>query len=133
MGVNVPALLERFQLPMNPPGQVQVQAPASGTAPEGDTPAPDAQSGKAPESAASEATLAITATDLASIVYVDEGRKSVGLAPVGGETGGKWIREHAAKLAAEIGAPVDGSSASPAPTSAPALDKPDEPEGEEKP
>jgi hypothetical protein len=33
---------------------------------------------------------------------VDEGRESIGLKPVSADVGGKWIREHAAKLAAVL-------------------------------
>lgn len=81
-------------------------APASGMAME-----PAAPSGKGGDSPAAAATLALTPSDLASIIKVDEGRESVGRAPVGGDIGGKWIRQHAAELAAVL--PVDPAAAPP--------------------
>jgi hypothetical protein len=125
-GVDTDALCERFQLPMKPPGKEQVQVPAPVTSAAVTTPAdPNEEAapttaptgGGEPVGATAEATLAITATDLASIVKVNEGRKSVGLPPIDAATGEKWIREHAAKLAAALpaapGAPAPNPGAEP--------------------
>jgi lambda family phage portal protein len=46
------------------------------------------------------AGLALTATDQASIVTVDEARASVGQSPQGGEVGNRYVTEHAAKITA---------------------------------
>jgi hypothetical protein len=118
-GVDYNELLNRFQIPMNAggaqvatvPGAV-AQArggaapasapPAGGTQPSEPAAAPSDASESGAESSDAAATLALTPSDLASIVKVDEGRRSIGLTPIGGDTGGKWIRKHGAELAAEL-------------------------------
>ncbi len=147
--VDLRALLEGFNMPLLEEAPVVVPAenvstvsaaPASSMAAT-NSEQPAGISGAAPgvaetgpaESAAATATLAITATDLASIVRVDEGRKSVGLAPVGGDVGGKWIREHAAELASELPEEVPGGKPSGEPAEeAEEAEEPKE-EPEEKP
>jgi hypothetical protein len=124
-GVDYNELLNRFQIPMNaggaqvatvpgPPAgpvkvcqsanggdQVQPSAPADQASGE-PAAAPSDASESGAESNDAAATLALTPSDLASIVKVDEGRRSIGLTPIGGDTGGKWIRKHGAELAAEL-------------------------------
>lgn len=116
--VDFRALLEEYQLPMlavadqapvmpdaitapvssvNTPatGDTEREAvPTETVAAEGDTVPKD--------DAAAAATLAITPSAMESIVKVDEGRQSVGLPPVGGEVGGLYIREQAARIAAAL-------------------------------
>ncbi len=127
-GVDANALCERFQLPMKAPGTEQIQVPAAtAVQPVGAQPVdvavepgqPVEQGGGNPVGAAAEATLAITPTDLASIVTVNEGRKSVGLAQLGEATGGKWIREHAAQLAAALPPEPGAPDFAPTPTEEP--------------
>jgi hypothetical protein len=103
--VDCDALAEEFRLPMLSDG-VTVQVPAQIDAAAGDA-APDEQASAVDGVGASkaDATLALTPSDLASIVKVDEGRESIGLKGIGGDTGGLWIREHGARLAATL--PVD--------------------------
>jgi hypothetical protein len=108
--VDFDELLNRFRVPMLP--VKTVVAPAAAPAATG--PAPPADLAKQDPAAApsdAAATLALTPSDLASIVKVDEGRKSIGLTPIGADIGGKWIREHAAKLGATL--PVDPADAPP--------------------
>lgn len=100
--VDLPTLFDRFRVPRR---VVAVAAPT--TTPT--TAAATAPAAGAPSTAA-DATLAITPSDMASIVRVNEGRKSVGLPPVESTIGEKWIREHGAQLAAQL--PVDPASAS---------------------
>jgi len=93
------ALAERFRLPLRERNKAQEQAlPLPGVA---STPV-------ASDVAASESeikakvTLALTPTDLATIVRVDEGRESVGLSVEGGDVGKRWVAEHAALLRQDL-------------------------------
>lgn len=133
-GVDVEEVLKSTGLPMKTkpaaaPTAVEAD-PAVETAPVDPAAAADGGQPVADANAAS-ATLAFTSTDLASIVKVDEGRKSVGLDPVGGEIGGKWVRQHAAELTAELpGGDMPGAPG--APQKPPTLgDEEDLPEDEE--
>jgi hypothetical protein len=110
-GVDFAQLLSRFRVPMSPgiPVVGAVQTPAKETAaasdsaadePSGDT--ATVSSGAPAGNDTAAATIALTPSDLASIVRVDEGRRSIGLTPIGGDIGGKWIREHGAELAASL-------------------------------
>jgi len=118
--VDVDALLERYRIPLLVLDKKQEQVIADiepeDTAPtpvpaieDESTPPPDGSA----DTAAAQATLGLTPTDVATIVKVDEGRKSLGLTPEGGAIGGTWIREHAAKLAATL--PVEASDPAPQP------------------
>lgn len=103
-GVDTAALCERFRLPMVTQGKAQVSVPAQV---EGEpAPAADTDPAPTPDAPAAEASVAatpldITPTDVAAIATVDEGRKSRGLDPIGGDMGARWIVEHSAKVKAE--------------------------------
>lgn len=45
-------------------------------------------------------TIALTPTDVGAVLRVDEARAKVGHDPVGGETGSKWVIQHAAAFSA---------------------------------
>jgi hypothetical protein len=123
------ALFEEYQFPLLPVAEQAPQLPevaASNDVSDVDVastvdtereaePAPEGDMG----SDAAKAMLSITPSDLASIVKVDEGRESVGLPPLGGETGGLFIREQGARLSAELqsGEP-DAATAAPSTQSA---------------
>jgi hypothetical protein len=52
----------------------------------------------------------LTSTDIASIVTVDEARRSQGLAPMGGANGALTVAEYQAKNAAVIAAAANATS-----------------------
>lgn len=122
--VDTDALFDRFRVPR----RVQVQVPAAAPSQAAhvalvqSTPPAPATTETGGGSAAASATLAITATDLASIVKVNEGRKSVGLPPVEDDIGGKWIREHGAELASKL--PADPGATGQQPEQPPASQEP---------
>jgi hypothetical protein len=74
-------------------------------APAADAPAPSAMP-----------TIALTSTDIASIVTVDEARASQGLPPIGGTDGALTVAEFQAKNAAVIAAAANATAGTPTPT-----------------
>ena len=60
--------------------------------------------------------IQLTATDIASIVTVDEARASQGLAPIGGPDGALTVAEYQAKNAATIAAAANATAGEPATT-----------------
>lgn len=107
---DIPAIAERFRIPLRALETTQVQAAAEpvGSAAEDPSGVADAPSdavatpSPSPTSeTAADATLALTPTHIAAIVKVDEGRRSLKLPNIGGDIGGKWIQEHASEIAAE--------------------------------
>lgn len=109
--VDMRGLLESYQVPLlaadevleEDPGEPDPESGASAEVVDS-TVAPVEESEDTVDDTATKATLAITPTDLASIVKVDEGRESVGLSPLGGTTGALFIRQQGALLAAESAA-----------------------------
>ena len=78
--------------------------------------------GGAPDVAAPSAvapTIALTSTDIASIVTVDEARSAQGLPPIGGADGALTVAEFQAKNAAVIAAAANATAGTPAPAPAP--------------
>jgi Protein of unknown function (DUF935) len=131
--VDLGALFDRFRVPRHTTTAAKAATAQPAAHPATSTPQPDAQAttpttAATPhtESATASATLAITATDLASIVRVNEGRKSVGLPPVDQLVGDKWIREHGAELASKLPAP---DTQAPPPDQAPPDDTQPTPDG----
>lgn len=100
-GVDVTALLNRFQIPMLPDGAGEPVAV-------GEEGAPGSSAEAATEGGA---MVDLTPTDIATIVTVDEGRQSIGLAPEGGKTGSKWIAQHSAEIRAEAAPDIAKASA----------------------
>lgn len=116
--VDVRALLDQYQIPMIAEDEVEAdpgeeapteQPPAdlSATQEPGDAKPVDREGSM--DDVATKATLAITPTDLASIVKVNEGRDSVGLPPLPDDVGNLFIRQQGAKLAAESAALMDNN------------------------
>lgn len=58
--------------------------------------------------------IQLTATDIASIVTVDEARASQGLPPIGGTDGALTVAEYQAKNAATIAAAANATAGEPA-------------------
>lgn len=132
VGVDVPLLLDAYRIPMVVAGKASASVPAE---PSGETQPVDAETQKnAPqgepgangnmpdpngdtvETIDTKATLQLTATDLASVVKVDEARESIGLDPEGGEVGARWVMEHSAIIKSDLPvAPEPAPVASPSP------------------
>jgi hypothetical protein len=124
-GADVRACMERFRIPLAAVGSVQVQAPAAPpSAPE--QPVDEIEQAPAPDAAAgATVTIDLTATDIATVVTVDEARESIGLDPEGGDVGSRWVAEHSAQIKASVapqiatvsqaeqGAPTPSQDASP--------------------
>lgn len=127
VGVDVPLLLDAYRIPMLVAGKASASVPATPSAPAqgnvdqshetaaeemadatestveaGDGNDPQAVNGDTVETVDTKATLQLTATDLASVVKVDEARESIGLDPEGGEVGARWVMEHSAIIKADL-------------------------------
>jgi phage gp29-like protein len=123
-GVDTKKILEETGIPMLAEEEVEEvpveDADKQGEAQPGATTEPVTTSVAGEHGTTAAATLALTPSDLAGIVKVDEGRKSVGLSPIGGDIGTRWIVEHTAQLKTEL--PTDPNR--PLPVGAPGQDEP---------
>lgn len=60
--------------------------------------------------------IALTSTDIAAIVTVDEARRGVGLSPLGGTDGGLTVAEFKAKNASTIAEAANATKGDPTPS-----------------